>query len=107
MRAVNLVTGGTGIVGAHVLLELLRAGDSVRALYREGSDRSIVQRIFRHYGHRELSDRIEWIEGDVMDVSALADLSPSHSPRADATARLALGFLTPRAAIRALWAASL
>ncbi|HRD51773.1 MAG TPA: NAD-dependent epimerase/dehydratase family protein [Flavobacteriales bacterium] len=69
----NLVTGGTGIVGAHVLLELLRAGDSVRALYREGSDRSIVQRIFRHYGHRELSDRIEWIEGDVMDVSALAD----------------------------------
>lgn len=69
----NLVTGGTGIVGAHVLLELLRAGHSVRALHREGSDRSIVQRIFSHYGHGQLAARIEWVEGDVMDVSALAD----------------------------------
>lgn len=67
----DLITGGTGIVGAHVLLDVLRAGGSVRALHRPGSDRSIVERIFSHHGQHELFARIEWAEGDVMDVSAL------------------------------------
>lgn len=70
---VNLITGGTGIVGAHVLLDLLRSGRSVRALHRAGSDRSMVDRIFSHYGQGELVARIEWVEGDVMDVTALAE----------------------------------
>ena len=69
----DLVTGGTGIVGVHVLLELARAGRSVRALHRKGSDRSIVERVFRHYDAAHLLDRIEWAEGDLLDVSALAD----------------------------------
>ena len=69
----DLVTGGTGIVGAHVLLELSRNGCEVRALHRAGADRSIVERIFSHYGQRALFARIEWAEGDVMDVSALAE----------------------------------
>ncbi|MBK9175117.1 MAG: NAD-dependent epimerase/dehydratase family protein [Flavobacteriales bacterium] len=69
----DLVTGGTGIVGSHVLLELLQAGRPVRALLRSGSDGSIVERIFRHYGADDLLGRIAWVEGDVRDVHSLAD----------------------------------
>lgn len=69
----DLVTGGTGLVGAHVLLELTAAGRSVRALHRPGSDRGIVERIFRHYRPEaaELFARIDWVEGDLVDVGAL------------------------------------
>lgn len=69
----DLVTGGTGIVGAHVMLELLRAGRPVRALHRPGSNLGAVRRIFRHYGQEALIERIEWAEGDILDTVSLAD----------------------------------
>lgn len=72
----DLVTGGTGIVGAHVLCERAAAGASVRALHRKGSDRSIVERIFHHYRPDDaaaLLARIEWVEGDLLDTDALRE----------------------------------
>lgn len=70
----DLVTGGTGIVGAHVLDALLAQGRSVRALVRPGSDRSIVHRILAHYhpDGAERFARIQWWEGDLFDGDALA-----------------------------------
>ncbi|MCB9183213.1 MAG: NAD-dependent epimerase/dehydratase family protein [Flavobacteriales bacterium] len=69
----DLVTGGTGIVGAHMLLELLRAGRVVRVIHRAGADRDVVRRIFAHYGEGERAADVQWVEADVMDVVALAD----------------------------------
>ncbi len=69
----DLVTGATGIVGTHLLLELLRDGRTVRALRRGSSDTGIVARVFKHYGAAHLENRIEWIEGDLLDAVALAD----------------------------------
>jgi nucleoside-diphosphate-sugar epimerase len=71
----DLVTGGTGIVGAHVLDVLLTQGRTVRALLRKGSDPSIVKRILQHYhaDGAERFDRIEWVEGDLFDVGALRE----------------------------------
>jgi dihydroflavonol-4-reductase len=68
----HLVTGATGIVGSHVLLECAVRGP-VRALYRGGSDRSIVERVFRHYRADAdvLLTAIEWVEADILDVDAL------------------------------------
>lgn len=71
----HLVTGGTGIVGIHVIDALLDAGHRVRALVRSSSDRGIVQRVLRHYhsdGDARYA-RIEWAPGDLHDVGALAD----------------------------------
>ncbi|HEX2618353.1 MAG TPA: NAD-dependent epimerase/dehydratase family protein, partial [Flavobacteriales bacterium] len=71
----DLVTGGTGIVGSHVLAELLARGRPVRALVRPGTDREIVRRVLRHY-HADGDarfQRIAWAEGDLFDVLALAD----------------------------------
>lgn len=71
----DLVTGGTGIVGAHVLDALLSQGRPVRALLRKGSDNSIVRRILEHY-HADGAERfrrIEWSEGDLFDADALRE----------------------------------
>lgn len=71
----DLVTGGTGIVGAHVLLALTANGRAVRALVRHEGDREKVARIFRHYrpDAAELLGRITWVKGDLLDVGSLAD----------------------------------
>lgn len=70
----QLVTGGTGIVGAH-LLHRLAAQGPVRALRRAGSAIGVVERIFRHYGPdaAERLARIEWVPGDLHDMPALED----------------------------------
>ncbi len=68
-----LVTGGTGIVGAHVLFELVNGGESVRALQRENSQKKVVEDLFKFYspkGH-DLYKSIEWFIGDILDVPSL------------------------------------
>lgn len=68
-----LLTGGTGMLGAHLALELLRNGKQIRALRRPGSSTAIAEAIFRYYGAADLFPRIAWIEGDVLDVLALQE----------------------------------
>lgn len=70
-----LVTGGTGIVGVHLLVELTAGGQRVRALHRADSDRAVVARIFRHYrpDAADLLERIEWVPGDLDDITALTE----------------------------------
>lgn len=71
----ELITGGTGIVGTHVLLERAVAGAAVKALYRRNSDRSIVDRVFHHYrpDADALLERIHWVEGDLHSIDALEE----------------------------------
>lgn len=68
----DLITGATGIVGVHLLMECTAHGP-VRAIHRAGSDRSIVERVFAHYGINtpQRIGRIEWVEADLLDTDAL------------------------------------
>jgi nucleoside-diphosphate-sugar epimerase len=71
-----LVTGATGFLGAHVLLELVRNNLPVKALYRDIAKIASVQRIFGYY-HQDLSllmNKIEWIEGDINDYCRLCEV---------------------------------
>jgi len=70
-----LVTGGTGLVGAHVLFELLNDGKSVRALQRKTSSTQVVKDIFNFYSPNgsELFSKIEWVNGDLEDVGSLEE----------------------------------
>ncbi len=73
-KNMDLVTGATGIVGSHLLLELASRGP-VRATRRKNSDLSIVERVFRYYriDAEELLQKIDWVEADLLDVDALND----------------------------------
>ncbi|OFY13013.1 MAG: hypothetical protein A2X11_09430 [Bacteroidetes bacterium GWE2_42_24] len=67
-----LVTGGTGLLGAHLLLELTRHGHHVKALRREGSGLHVMESVFATANdHASLQSMIEWVEGDILDVESL------------------------------------
>lgn len=70
-----LVTGGTGLLGSHLLMKLVENGENVRAIYRTEAKRDSVVGIFNYY-HRdanELWGKIEWAKGDVLDTASLDD----------------------------------
>src|SRR5688500_7197054 len=69
----NLVTGATGLLGTHVLLELLMRGEKVRALKRAGCDLSAIHNVFEFYESSQLLQKIEWAEGNVLDVVSLQE----------------------------------
>lgn len=68
------VTGGTGLVGAHLLYELTRRGIAVTALSRSARAADAVRHIFRYYADHPdpLLARIQWVQGDLQDASTLA-----------------------------------
>lgn len=70
------VTGGTGLVGSHLLLSLLQNGVKVRALKRNTSNISQVQKVFSWYtgDAEELFRQIEWVNGDILDIYSLEPL---------------------------------
>jgi len=69
-----LVTGGTGFIGAHLLLYLARKNESVRAIYRNEKSIAKTKNLFGIYSANpdELFKKIEWVESDVTDIVQLA-----------------------------------
>ncbi|WPY98294.1 NAD-dependent epimerase/dehydratase family protein [Christiangramia sp. OXR-203] len=70
-----LVTGGTGLVGAHLLYELVRAGEKIRAIHRENSDLNKVLEVFSFYSEAEEAEKlfhqIEWKVADLNNIPQL------------------------------------
>lgn len=68
-----LVTGGTGLLGSHLLFQLTLQSNPIRAIYRRNSDLGAVKKVFSLYSDdfEKLFDKIEWIEADITDVFAL------------------------------------
>lgn len=60
-----MVTGASGLVGMHLLKELLKQGDDVVALYRTA--------IPAQFTSAE-NERITWVRGDILDVVLLVDV---------------------------------
>ena len=58
-----LVTGGTGFIGAYIIQELITKGYSVKALHRRNN--------FPFYISKETLSKVEWIQGDILDVVTL------------------------------------
>jgi len=67
-----LVTGGTGLVGAHLLLHLLENGaENLRALYRKEAHIQKTKSIFNLYKKSDLFPKIDWVQGDITDIPSL------------------------------------
>ncbi|NWJ52895.1 MAG: NAD-dependent epimerase/dehydratase family protein [Bacteroidetes bacterium] len=67
------VTGGTGLLGAYLLLELTQKDQEIRALKRSGSSIKIVENVFKtnHADPNRLLKKISWVDGDIMDIFSL------------------------------------
>lgn len=59
-----LVTGGTGFLGSYLIRQLLDEGFHVRALKRKSSKTHLLG---------DAVDKVEWVEGDVLDVPGIED----------------------------------
>ncbi|NOT51462.1 MAG: SDR family NAD(P)-dependent oxidoreductase [Chitinophagaceae bacterium] len=60
-----LVTGGTGFLGSYIIKHLVEKGYPVRAIRRSNK--------LPFWIPKEIFDKVEWIEGDVLDVVALEE----------------------------------
>lgn len=66
-----LVTGGTGLVGSHLLLHLIENGENVRAVYRNPNNIQKTKTVFELYQKGGLFEKINWLEADILDVPSL------------------------------------
>jgi len=61
-----LVTGGTGFLGAYIIQQLVEKGYAVRAIKRNNSR-------LPTYISTDILNKVEWVEGDILDVFSLDD----------------------------------
>jgi len=68
-----LVTGGTGLVGSHLLFQLVKKGASVKAIYRREQTLQRVKHVFSYFSSEpeELFNAIDWIKADITNISEL------------------------------------
>jgi dihydroflavonol-4-reductase len=59
------VTGGTGFIGAYIIKELVEKGYTVRAIRRSNTLPFFIP--------KQILDKVEWVNGDILDVVSLAD----------------------------------
>jgi dihydroflavonol-4-reductase len=70
-----LVTGGTGLVGSHLLYKLASQGEKVRAIYRNEKKLANIKNVFSCYtdDYETIFNAIEWFEADILDIPSLTD----------------------------------
>jgi len=64
-----LVTGGTGMLGAYLLLQLTQQNDKIYAIKRAQSSLQLTAKIFQHYlpDANTYLNKIQWINLDLVD----------------------------------------
>ncbi len=70
----NLVTGATGLLGSHVLIELTKRNLCVRAAFRSAQKQKAVQQLFTYYFKERATEKwalIEWVKADLLDIDDL------------------------------------
>jgi dihydroflavonol-4-reductase len=60
-----LVTGGTGFLGSYIIKELVEKNFTVRAIRRNNKLPSYIP--------QEIFDKVDWVDGDILDVISLEE----------------------------------
>ena len=68
-----LVTGGTGLVGSHLLVRLAQENEPIRAIYRTLESIEKTKKVFSYYTNnvKDLFANIEWVQADITDVPSM------------------------------------
>jgi len=68
-----LVTGGTGLVGSHLLYKLTDKFDTIVAIYRSEQKIKVVENVFSFYEehYQKRFSKIKWIKADITDIPSL------------------------------------
>ena len=69
----NLVTGASGLVGIHLLIDLLSKGQNVHATYTKKSNLSNVEKVFKFYNLIDLFSKVKWVEMNIEDTTEVFD----------------------------------
>lgn len=68
------VTGGTGLIGSHLLVQLSQLNDSITATFRNESKIKDVQKVFEFYlksNAQSHFQKIKWVKCDLLDVVSI------------------------------------
>lgn len=68
-----LVTGGTGMVGSHLLYHLISENRKVKATYRREKTLDRVKKVFSYYADapEQIFNKIEWVKADINEIPLL------------------------------------
>ncbi|MEJ6582991.1 MAG: NAD-dependent epimerase/dehydratase family protein [Crocinitomicaceae bacterium] len=70
------VTGGTGLLGSHLLIDLTKEENNIRAIYRSEEKLNQTKRLFQYYFPKDWEVKfaqIEWLKGDILDIPFLLE----------------------------------
>jgi nucleoside-diphosphate-sugar epimerase len=75
------VTGGTGLVGARLIFDLVEKGESVVALKRKQTPVSKFEFLVSFYGSslEKINEKVTWVDGDINDYDSLLAVIPENS----------------------------
>jgi len=70
-----LVTGGTGLVGSHLLKQLIKGEESIRAIYRDEKSLNKIKHFFDLFevSWSDVLKKVEWIKSDLLNPAVLED----------------------------------
>lgn len=68
-----LITGATGLLGGHLLMQLCRDGETVRALIRKPANFDQLKIIAAYYelNWSDIHKSVDWVYGDMLDEQSL------------------------------------
>ena len=74
-RYMIFVTGGTGLVGSHLIVELASKAKQIVALKRPSSDISLIHKLCQWYNLNveEVNNKITWVDGNLLDPVSIHD----------------------------------
>jgi nucleoside-diphosphate-sugar epimerase len=67
------VTGGTGLVGSHLLYKLVISGERPAVIYRSEAKKEFVKKVFGYYSEKpdELFNSLTWINAELDSIESL------------------------------------
>lgn len=63
-----LVTGATGLVGFHLLIQLSSENEEIRAIYRSEKKLNHIQKLFEKENKISDFEKIDWVKADILDI---------------------------------------